>query len=745
MELSELAARAAAVVDEIERAVVGKRDRLELVLAGLLADGHVLLEDVPGLAKTLTARSFATVTGLRFARVQFTPDLLPSDVTGSSIWNQRDATFDFRPGPVFANVLLADEINRAPPKTQAALLEAMQERQVSIDGTTHPLEPPFLVLATQNPIEYEGTYPLPEAQLDRFVLRTGFGYPSSDDEWELLARRLDRQVDEVELRPVVDRTTLLEMQRAVEGVHVDESIGRYVVDLVSATRESRSVSVGSSPRGSPGAPQALALPRRARRPRLRDAGRREGGRGAGPRPPPRAPARALGAATDGRGRRARAPRRGADADDRDDAGGVTRSADARLTAYATVAAAGLLAALALRRAELALLATPFALLVALGVRAAAPQLHAWLDLDRERALEGEELDAILTVRSPTGADRLELGLVLPPALEVAEGRNPVALRLGPGEERELPLRLRCVRWATVEVGDLRLRTRDRIGLVRFEGRIDRTRPLRIYPTPEHLRQVVSPAHTQAATGSEVARIRAEGLEFADTRPFVSGDLLRSVNWRATRPPRQPRRQRAPSRAQHRRRRLPRQLRGGAGQRPRAPSSTPSGSPRRSRAGSSSGATASASSPSGASCAGSSPAGGLQQQYRLVDALLETGVEFSYAWKDVNVIPARTLPPRALVVAVTPLLDERSVAALLDLRGRGHDLVVLEVSPEPFVDPGTEPGDLLALRVWRLQRAELRSRFERLGVAVSTLGPETPLEAALEEVRAYRRHARLARR
>jgi len=250
MELKELAERAGAVLDEIERAVIGKRERLELVLAGLLADGHVLLEDVPGLAKTLTARSFATVTGLRFARVQFTPDLLPGDVTGSSIWNQRDATFEFRHGPVFTNILLADEINRAPPKTQAALLEAMQERQVSIDGTTHPLEPPFLVLATQNPIEYEGTYPLPEAQLDRFVLRTGFGYPSADDEWELLARRLDRRVDEVELRQVVDRPILLEMQRAVEGVHVDESVGRYVVELVGATRESRSVSVGSSPRGS---------------------------------------------------------------------------------------------------------------------------------------------------------------------------------------------------------------------------------------------------------------------------------------------------------------------------------------------------------------------------------------------------------------------------------------------------------------------------------------------------------------
>ena len=250
MDLTVLAERASAVLDEVERAVVGKRDRLVLVLAGLLADGHVLLEDVPGLAKTLTARSFAEVTGLRFARVQFTPDLLPSDVTGSSIWNQRDAEFAFRAGPIFTNILLADEINRAPPKTQAALLEAMQERQVSTDGETRILEPPFLVLATQNPIEYEGTYPLPEAQLDRFVLRTGFGYPTPDAEWEMLERRLERGVDDVVLQSVVDRETLLAMQRAVEGVHVDESVGRYVVDLVAATRESQSVSVGSSPRGS---------------------------------------------------------------------------------------------------------------------------------------------------------------------------------------------------------------------------------------------------------------------------------------------------------------------------------------------------------------------------------------------------------------------------------------------------------------------------------------------------------------
>ena len=238
------------VLDEVERAVVGKRKPLELVLTGFLADGHVLLEDYPGLAKTLAARSFAQVLSMRYTRIQFTPDLMPSDVTGSSIWNQRDADFEFRPGPIFTNILLADEINRAPPKTQAALLEAMQERQVTIEGETHPLGPPFLVIATQNPIEYEGTYPLPEAQLDRFLLRTAFGYPSREDEAEILGRRIERQVDEIELRPVVDRETLLEMQQAVEQVHVAESIRRYCVDVVAATRASQSSAVGASPRGS---------------------------------------------------------------------------------------------------------------------------------------------------------------------------------------------------------------------------------------------------------------------------------------------------------------------------------------------------------------------------------------------------------------------------------------------------------------------------------------------------------------
>jgi MoxR-like ATPase len=250
LDLQEVAVRVGRIVEQLERAIVGKRDALELALAALLADGHVLIEDYPGLAKTLFARSFASVTGMRFSRVQFTPDLMPSDVTGASIFNQRTAEFEFRPGPVFTHVLLADEINRAPPKTQAALLEAMQERQVTTDERTRPLERPFLVLATQNPIEYEGTYPLPEAQLDRFLIRMRIGYPSAEAELEILERRVQRRAEEVQLERVVDRDELMAMQAAIENVHVAPSIGRYIVALVGATRQNPSVHVGASPRGT---------------------------------------------------------------------------------------------------------------------------------------------------------------------------------------------------------------------------------------------------------------------------------------------------------------------------------------------------------------------------------------------------------------------------------------------------------------------------------------------------------------
>ncbi len=423
---------------------------------------------------------------------------------------------------------------------------------------------------------------------------------------------------------------------------------------------------------------------------------------------------------------------------------MTRSADARLGAYAGLAATAFVAALALRRPELAVLAAPFAVLVALGVRMPPPTLRAWVEIDRERALEGDELDAIVTVRAETAVDRLEIGLALPDGLELADGRNPVAIHLDAGEERELPLRLRCSRWTSAEVGEVWLRARDRVGLVRYEGRIDRRRPLRIYPTPERLRRLLAPARTQATTGSEVARVRGEGMEFADTRPFVPGDRVRSVNWRATARrgslvvnERHPERNAdvvifldsfAEARATDQ---------GTFEHAVRAAATLVSGFlERRDRVGLVA---------FGGILRWLQPGGGLVQRYRLVDALLETGIEFSYAWKDVNTLPARTLPPGSLVIALTPLLDERSVSALVDLRGRGHDLVVLEVSPEPYVVPSMEPADVVATRLWRLQRAELRARFERLGVAVATLDEDTTVEAALEGVRSYRRHARLARR
>ncbi|MGF1600042.1 MAG: AAA family ATPase [Acidimicrobiales bacterium] len=237
------------ILDRLETVVVGKRASLELIVAGVLAGGHVLLEDLPGLGKTLVARSLAQVTGLTVGRIQFTPDLMPADVTGSLLYDQRRLDFEFRPGPVFNNVVLGDEINRAPPKTQAALLEAMQERQVTVDGVSHPLPDPFVVLATQNPIELEGTYPLPEAQIDRFMLRTSLGYPSAADDAEIVRRRLRRGRDEVVLDAVVDAGGVGRLQATMETVEVSDPIVDYCVALVHATRASPRVEAGASPRG----------------------------------------------------------------------------------------------------------------------------------------------------------------------------------------------------------------------------------------------------------------------------------------------------------------------------------------------------------------------------------------------------------------------------------------------------------------------------------------------------------------
>ncbi|MCB7137504.1 AAA family ATPase [Cellulosimicrobium marinum] len=259
LPVADVATHGQRVLDEVATAVVGMREPLTLALAAVLAGGHVLLEDVPGLGKTLAARSLARALGLDFARLQCTPDLLPSDITGSSVFDPATRTFEFRPGPVFTGIFLADEINRTAPKTQSALLESMAERQVSVEGTTHPLPRPFHVMATSNPVEYEGTYPLPEAQLDRFMVRLSVGYPDRDEERDVLARRIARRHEDAPVARVVDAATVLAMQAGVEAVDIDLDVVGYCVDLAAATRTHDALEVGASPRGS----QNLALLARA--------------------------------------------------------------------------------------------------------------------------------------------------------------------------------------------------------------------------------------------------------------------------------------------------------------------------------------------------------------------------------------------------------------------------------------------------------------------------------------------------
>jgi MoxR-like ATPase len=250
MDVTEASAACGGVVDAVAEAVIAERSFLETVLAGLLADGHALLEDVPGTGKTLTARAFATALGLSFSRVQFTPDLLPSDVLGTHVYNERDGEFEFRAGPVFGNVVLADEINRAPPKTQSALLEAMEEGQVTVDGETHPLPDPFFVIATQNPVEQEGTFPLPEAQLDRFAVKSAIGYPDEDGEVELLRRRVSRRSRAPSVEPVTDAEGVRELRTVPESVRVEGDLLEYIAAVARATRTDRRVEVGVSPRGT---------------------------------------------------------------------------------------------------------------------------------------------------------------------------------------------------------------------------------------------------------------------------------------------------------------------------------------------------------------------------------------------------------------------------------------------------------------------------------------------------------------
>jgi len=248
MDIKEVHELGDSIVKEVSKAIVGKRNVLELFLVGILANGHLLIEDLPGLAKTMMARSFSMVMDLEFSRIQFTPDLLPADILGTYIFKKDQ--FEFRKGPIFANIVLADEINRAPPKTQSALLEVMEERQITIEGESHPAKSPFFVIATQNPIEMEGTYPLPEAQIDRFMMRLDVGYPEKKDEIEILNRRIERKTDNFVLEKLVNKEDIIKMQKAIEEVYLSESVLEYIVNIVSRTREVKDTEIGASPRGS---------------------------------------------------------------------------------------------------------------------------------------------------------------------------------------------------------------------------------------------------------------------------------------------------------------------------------------------------------------------------------------------------------------------------------------------------------------------------------------------------------------
>ncbi len=423
---------------------------------------------------------------------------------------------------------------------------------------------------------------------------------------------------------------------------------------------------------------------------------------------------------------------------------MRRAASPRLEAYAVLAGAGLIAALALRRPELAVLVAPFALVLAAGLRGGAPGLEASFALDEERVLEGQEVGASIVVRTDAAIDRLELLLVLSADMEVVDGVDAFALRLAAGEERELRVQLRCSRWGLYEVGALELRGRSFLRMVVWEQSVKSTERLKAYPRTERLREIVQPRETQAFTGSEVARTKGDGIEYADVRDFVPGDRVRSINWRASARragtlivnDRHPERNTdvvifVDSFADVRRgdrSTLDDAVRAAASLAARYLE-------RRDRVGLVS---------FGGVLRWLQPAMGSSQRFRLVESLLETGVEPTYTWRDVNIIPARILPTKALVLALTPLVDPRFVTTVADLRARGYDVSVVEVDPEPLVEPGPTELDRLAHRLWLLQREVLRARLARLGVACARWSDDVELQVTVEGVRAFRRRAGLAR-
>jgi uncharacterized protein (DUF58 family) len=423
---------------------------------------------------------------------------------------------------------------------------------------------------------------------------------------------------------------------------------------------------------------------------------------------------------------------------------LTRSFTAKLAAYAGLAGLGLLAALVLGLPELVALAAPFAVAAALDVALAEPpSVAVEFDVDRPRALEGEDVTATLRIRARTPVERLELFLDVPRGLAVSGAKNPLALRLASDEERDLAWTLRGKRWGGYVLGKLHLRVSSRFGLVRYEAALEPSVPLKVYPYADALRALVRPRETQVFAGNQVARQKGEGIEFADLRPFVPGDRIRRVNWRAS-----ARRGDLWVNERHAERNADvvifldsfaeaRRSDGGTLEMAvRAAASLAHGYLReKDRVGLVG---------FGGVLNWLLPGSGMVQLYRIVDSLLDTEIILNYAWKDIDVLPRRTLPPQALVLALTPLIDERAVTALLDLRGRGFDLAIVEISPLPFTAPGTADDEQLAYRIWRLRREALRGRYQRAGVPVTVWNEREPLGAALEEVRAFRRFAARAR-
>jgi uncharacterized protein (DUF58 family) len=422
---------------------------------------------------------------------------------------------------------------------------------------------------------------------------------------------------------------------------------------------------------------------------------------------------------------------------------VTRTATPKLGAYAALAGTGLVAALVLGRPELVALAAPFALVLAAGLSLAhEPRVRATLELDRERQVEGEPVTAHLELRTETEVPALELLLDLPDGL-AAEGENPQLRHLGPGDWPELEIELRCERWGAYRVGDLLLRAQDRLGLLAYEQALDLRRPLKVYPRGEALEKLLRPLETQTFAGSQTPRTRGDGIEFADLRPFVAGDRIRRVNWRAT-----ARRGEPWVNETHPERNadvvifldtFAEARQGASGTLDLAVEAAGALAVHYAREKDRVGLVA-----FGGVLNWLTVSSGVVQLYRVLDSLLDAEIFLSYAWKNIDILPVRTLPPHALVIALTPLLDERSVRALVDLRARGFDLAVVDISPVPFVEQGEGSLDDLAFRLWLLRREALRASYLRLGVPVAEWRADTPLQAALEEVRTFRRHARVLR-